>query len=105
MGRILPTALGSGTAACSTRGILPLSGQQCPPSMKPSPMTTDYAAFLSEVKGRIQAARVRAGRAVNRELVGLYWDIGRSIVEKQEVERWGESVVERLAADLSAEFP
>ncbi len=68
-------------------------------------MAPDYSIFLSEVKGRIQTARLQAGRAVNRELVCLYWDIGRSIVEKQQVAGWGEAVVERLAADLRAEFP
>jgi hypothetical protein len=57
------------------------------------------------VKGRIQTARLQAGRAVNRELVMLYWDIGRGIVEKQQVAGWGEAVVERLAADLRAAFP
>jgi len=46
-----------------------------------------------------------AGRAINQELVLLYWDIGRSIVEKQQKADWGNSVVERLAADLRAEFP
>lgn len=61
--------------------------------MKPSSPTPDYPAFLAEVKGRIQSARIAAGRAVNRELVLLYWDIGRGIVEKQK------------AADLRAEFP
>lgn len=73
--------------------------------MKPSLSTPDYTAFLAEVKGRIQSARIAAGRAVNRELVLLYWDIGRGIVEKQKAVGWGESVVERLAADLRAEFP
>ncbi len=73
--------------------------------MKPSPIIPDYTAFLTEVKGRIQSARLQAGRAVNRELVMLYWDIGRGIVEKQQVAGWGEAVVERLAADLRAEFP
>ena len=53
----------------------------------------------------IQAARIQAGWAVNRELVMLYWDIGRGIVEKQQTAGWGEAVVERLAADLRAEFP
>ena len=42
---------------------------------------------------------------MNRELVMLYWDIGRGIVEKQQSAGWGEAVVERLAADLRAEFP
>ena len=73
--------------------------------MKPTPTAPDYAHFLTEVKGRIQSARLEAGRAVNRELVMLYWDIGRGIVEKQQTAGWGEAVVERLAADLRAEFP
>jgi predicted nuclease of restriction endonuclease-like (RecB) superfamily len=73
--------------------------------MKPTPIAPDYASFLTEVKGRIQTARLQAGRAVNRELVMLYWDIGRGIVEKQQVAGWGEAVVERLAADLRVAFP
>lgn len=73
--------------------------------MKPTPTAPDYAAFLTEVKGRIHTARLQAGRAVNRELVMLYWDIGRGIVEKQKTAGWGEAVVERLASDLRAEFP
>ena len=73
--------------------------------MKPTPIAPDYTSFLTEVKDRIQSARLQAGRAVNRELVMLYWDIGRGIVEKQRTAGWGEAVVERLAADLRAEFP
>lgn len=73
--------------------------------MKLTRIAPDYTAFLTEVKGRIQTARLEAGRAVNRELVMLYWDIGRGIVEKQKVAGWGDGVVERLAADLRAEFP
>lgn len=73
--------------------------------MKPTRLNPDYATFLIAVKNRIHSARLNAGRAVNRELVLLYWDIGRGIVEKQTVEGWGESVVERLAADLRGEFP
>jgi predicted nuclease of restriction endonuclease-like (RecB) superfamily len=73
--------------------------------MKPTSIAPDYMAFFTEVKGRIQTARLQAGRAVNRELVMLYWDIGRGIVEKQQVAGWGEKVVERLSSDLRAEFP
>jgi predicted nuclease of restriction endonuclease-like (RecB) superfamily len=72
--------------------------------MNPASIAVDYTAFLTEVKGRILTARFQAGRAVNRELVMLYWDIGRGIVEKQQTAGWGDSVVERLAADLRAEF-
>lgn len=59
-----------------------------------------YPAFLDELKRRIRSAQVRAATAVNRELIQLYWDIGRGIVQKQGVEGWGKSVVERLARDL-----
>ncbi len=65
----------------------------------------DYPAFLADLKARILAARTKAARAVNHELVLLYWDIGRGIVEKQQTAGWGDAVVERLAADLLAEFP
>jgi len=65
----------------------------------------EYLTFLAAMKERILQARASAGRAVNRELILLYWDIGRSIVEKQKEAGWGDSVVERLAADLRAEFP
>ena len=65
----------------------------------------DYPAFLATLKERILRARISAARAINNELVLLYWDIGRVIVEKQQTAGWGDSVVERLAADLRAEFP
>lgn len=68
-------------------------------------LTDDYLAFLGEVKSRIAAARSCAARSVNHEMILLYWDIGRGIVEKQQALGWGESVVERLAADLREAFP
>jgi predicted nuclease of restriction endonuclease-like (RecB) superfamily len=68
-------------------------------------LPASYAALLNDLKGRIRTAQVKATLAVNRELIGLYWDIGRSIVERQKAEGWGKSVVDRLAADLEKEFP
>ncbi len=65
----------------------------------------DYLRLLSEVKDRIRSAQYEALKAVNKELVGMYWDIGRMIVERQDVEGWGKAVVEQLAADLRTEFP
>lgn len=65
----------------------------------------DYLHLLSEIKERIRSAQYDAFKAVNKELVGLYWDIGRTIVERQEIEGWGRAVVERLSADLRQEFP
>ncbi len=64
-----------------------------------------YAEFLDGLKVRIRTAQVRAALAVNRELVALYWEIGRAVVERQEAEGWGRSVIERLAKDLQAAFP
>ena len=60
---------------------------------------------MSERLQRIRSAQYEALKAVNKELVGLYWDIGRMIVERQDVEGWGKAVVEQLAADLRTEFP
>ena len=64
----------------------------------------DYARLLAEVKERVRAAQYAALKAVNKELVGLYWDLGRMISERQKIEGWGKSVVQRLATDLQAEF-
>jgi predicted nuclease of restriction endonuclease-like (RecB) superfamily len=65
----------------------------------------DYPDFLAALKERILHARTAAARAVNRELALLYWDIGRAIVEKQQLLGWGESVIDRLSADLQDAFP
>ncbi|NTV33720.1 MAG: DUF1016 domain-containing protein [Deltaproteobacteria bacterium] len=65
----------------------------------------DYYRLLADVKDRIRSAQYEALKAVNKELVGLYWDIGQMIVERQAAEGWGKSVVERLSFDLRQEFP
>lgn len=64
-----------------------------------------YLSLLGEIKERIRSAQLAALRAVNRELIELYWDIGRMIVQRQEGETWGRKIVENLAADLRNEFP
>ena len=69
------------------------------------PTSADYAAWLAEIKTRIQAARISAARAVNRDLILLYWDIGREIVENQYALDWGDAVVNQLASDLRKSFP
>jgi predicted nuclease of restriction endonuclease-like (RecB) superfamily len=68
-------------------------------------MPPEYRVFLAALKQRIVNARTTAVRAGNREMILLYWDIGQGIVEKQKTSGWGDSVVERLAADLCAAFP
>ena len=72
---------------------------------KNQPVPADYGALLVAVKERVRAAQYQALKAVNKELVGLYWDIGRMIVGRQTDQSWGQAVVERLATDLRQEFP
>jgi predicted nuclease of restriction endonuclease-like (RecB) superfamily len=67
-------------------------------------ITTEYKNLLSDIKERIRDAQYQALKAVNKELISLYWDIGKMIVEKQKGETWGKSVVENLAKDLRNEF-
>jgi predicted nuclease of restriction endonuclease-like (RecB) superfamily len=55
---------------------------------------TDYAAFLEQLKNKVQQAQLKASLAVNSELIQLYWDIGKSIVEKQEQEGWKAQIIE-----------
>jgi predicted nuclease of restriction endonuclease-like (RecB) superfamily len=64
-----------------------------------------YADFLGEIKQRIQSAQLRASLAVNRELVLLYWGIGKDILARQQKDGWGTRVIERLAKDLHSTFP
>ena len=72
---------------------------------KNQPVPTDYGALLVAVKERVRAAQYQALKAVNKELVGLYWDIGRMIDSRQTASERGDVVVKKLAEDLRAEFP
>jgi len=65
----------------------------------------EYGKLLAEIKERVRAAQIKAFRAVNKELVALYWDIGQMIVERQMAGARGDAVVKQLANDLQAEFP
>lgn len=64
----------------------------------------EYINFLNEIKSRIVSARIQAIRSVNKELIKLYWDIGKSIVERQKRFGWGKGVVEQLSRDLINEY-
>lgn len=65
----------------------------------------DYEKLLGELKDRIRTAQLRAAISVNRELVLLYWQIGRDILTRQKQHGWGAKVIEQLASDLRREFP
>ncbi|MTJ23490.1 DUF1016 domain-containing protein [Dolichospermum sp. UHCC 0352] len=68
-------------------------------------ISDNYRHLLMEVQQRIRSAQYDALKAVNREMINLYWDIGKMIVTRQQNVNWGKSVVEQLAKDLQAEFP
>ncbi len=68
-------------------------------------LTADYSEFLESLKARVRLSQTKAMLSVNRELISLYWDIGREIVVRQEREGWGKSVVDRLSSDLQKSFP
>jgi predicted nuclease of restriction endonuclease-like (RecB) superfamily len=73
--------------------------------MKSAPVPTGYPAWLADLKTQIREARLRATLAVNSELIGLYWRIGREILERQAEQGWGSKIVGRLAVDLRVAFP
>ncbi|PVZ42029.1 YhcG family protein [Pseudomonas sp. CC120222-01a] len=64
-----------------------------------------YSTWLADLKVRIHKAQQKASLAVNRELVGLYWRLGRDIIERQAAQGWGAKVIGRLAHDLKTAFP
>lgn len=74
-----------------------------PVSLTPPP--EGYTDWLAELKNRIHSAQQRATLAVNRELVLLYWQIGRDILARQAEQGWGAKVIDRLAHDLRTAFP
>jgi predicted nuclease of restriction endonuclease-like (RecB) superfamily len=74
-----------------------------PPPASDAP--PDYAAWLADLKARIHQERLRVVLASNAVMVLLYWDLGRSILEKQADQGWGSRVIDRLAADLREAFP
>ena len=67
--------------------------------------TQQYANFLQEINDRIREAQSNALKFVNKQLIALYWDLGKRIVEKQENEKWGDAVIEGRALDLQKAFP
>ncbi len=68
-------------------------------------LPSDYHAFLATIKIRVQQAQLRAVIAANTELILLYWQIGKAILERQQEEGWGAKVIDHLSADLHAAFP
>ena len=74
-------------------------------SRKIAAIPTDYADWLADIKARVATVRQRAALAANAELIQLYWQIGRDILERQQSAQWGDKVLDRLSSDLREAFP
>lgn len=66
---------------------------------------SEYTDLLKNIKEQIQVSQFQAVSAVNRELISLYWNIGKIILENQSRAGWGSKFIDNLAADLKADFP
>ena len=66
---------------------------------------SEYRDWLRDLKQQIKTGQIKASLAVNSQMIMLYWDLGRQIVEKQENAKWGSGFIEQLSKDLKEEFP
>jgi hypothetical protein len=64
----------------------------------------EYRQWLSELKAKIKESQLRAGLKVSAEMLALYWQLGKSITERQKKSNWGGKIISQLANDLSSEF-
>ncbi|MGA7523572.1 MAG: DUF1016 N-terminal domain-containing protein [Acidobacteriaceae bacterium] len=84
-------------------GRCPLAGIMNP--VKPGLLPEGYENFVEEVNSRIRSAQVRAALSVNGELVLLYWNLGREILNRQKQKGWGAKIIDRLSVYLAKSFP
>ncbi len=67
--------------------------------------TKEYTQFFRDIKSQIAQSRNKAIKLVNNQLINLYWSIGKTVLQRQEINGWGKSVVDNLASDLKTEYP
>ena len=68
-------------------------------------LSPEYLNFKNEITARIRSAQYEALKAINKEMIALYWEVGKRITEQQTALGWGKSVVENLSRDIQKEFP
>ena len=68
-------------------------------------LDNEYKFWITSLKEKIRSVQIKAAVAVNVEMIALYWDIGRTIVEKQEYSNWGTGLIKQMAKDLKKELP
>lgn len=64
-----------------------------------------YNQWLKDLKERIRSAQIKAALRVNAELLGLYWQLGTEILDKERTASWGSAFLPQLSKDLKKEFP
>lgn len=65
---------------------------------------SQYKQWVVELKGKIGSAQIKAAMSVNRQLLELYWQLGRDIYEKQQKANWGDGLIEQLSKDWVRRF-
>lgn len=83
----------------------PRAGAAFPVAPPRAELPGDYGATLADIKQRVSAQRLRVVTAANAAMVELYWEIGRTILDRQKHAGWGAKVIDRLSADLRAAYP
>lgn len=66
---------------------------------------SDYKKWILSLKNTIKQRQIKATVAINNELILLYWDLGKQIVDKQRNAKWGSGFINQLSKDLKKEFP
>jgi len=73
--------------------------------MKQIVKDSSYITLLNDLKEKVRSAQINSAITVNKELLILYWEIGKAITEKQKISSWGDSIIDVLSKDLCKEFP
>jgi len=87
------------------RNVKQKGGIVMPVPVSKTDLPDGYANLLTSLKKRIQREGLKAVLSANKALVMMYWDIGASILERQQTEGWGAKVIDRLSFDLKEAFP
>ena len=73
--------------------------------MPESSLKSSYASWIADLKQQIAQARQRAALSLNTALIELYWQIGKSMAEKEKAAEWGSGFIDRMSRDLTHAFP
>lgn len=68
-------------------------------------LPTGYIQWRKDIEQLIDTAKLKTAISVNMGTLSLYWNIGKSILQKQEQEGWGKQVIEQLSKDLISRYP